>query len=92
MQEDKVKILKSFIENEIAQSDDQYQLSVAEMQELFKQAIKATEEVTGKEIDMDKFNEFLYFYKIMKVVEKVSEELRAEKYFTAMKKLREGKH
>jgi hypothetical protein len=91
MQEDKVKILKSFIENEIAQSDDQYQLSVAEMQELFKQAIKATEEVTGKEIDMDKFNEFLYFYKIMKVVEKVSEELRAEKYFTAMKKLREGK-
>lgn len=91
MQEEKMRILKAFIENEIAQSDDQYQLSVAEMQELFKQAIKATEEVTGKEIDMDKFNEFLYFYKIMKVVEKVSEELRAEKYFQAMKKLREGK-
>ena len=91
MQEEKMRILKAFIENEIAQSDDQYQLSVAEMQELFKQAIKATEEVTGKEIDMDKFNEFLYFYKIMQVVEKASEELRAEKYFQAMKKLREGK-
>lgn len=92
MQEEKFNLLKGFIENEIAQSDDQYQLTTQEMQELFKQAIKATEEVTGREVDIEKFNEFLGYYKIMKVVEKVSEELRSEKYFEHMKKLREGKH
>lgn len=91
MDEKNFRILKNFIENEIAQSDDQFQLTSTEMQELFKQAIKATEEVTGKEVDLEKFSEFLNYYKIMKVVEKVSEELRSEKYFEAMKKAREGR-
>ena len=92
MQEEKFTILKNFIEHEIAISDNQYQLSPEEMQQCFKGAIKATEEVIGREIDLEKFHEFLSYYKIMKVVEKVSEEIMAEKYFSAMKKLNEGKH
>ena len=86
MSEDKMKILKNFIEKEIANSEDQYQVTVQEMQEIFKNAIKAIEELSGEEIDIDKFNEFLKFYKIMKVVEKISEELRCDKYLEACRK------
>lgn len=87
--DEKVRLLRNFIENEIAQSDDQFQLTVEEMQNLFENAIKATEEVTGKSVDLEKFNEFLSYYKIMKIVEKVSEELRSEKYFNSIKKFNE---
>ena len=82
---EKMRILKQFIEREISQSDDKYEISVAQMQVIFENAIKAIEEVSGKEIDLDKFNEFLQYYKIMKVVEKVTEELRVENYLKDMK-------
>lgn len=82
---EKMRILKQFIEREISQSDDKYEVSVAQMQVIFENAIKAIEEVSGKEIDLDKFNEFLQYYKIMKVVEKVTEELRVENYLKDMK-------
>ena len=82
---EKMRILKQFIEREISQSHDKYEVSVAQMQVIFENAIKAIEEVSGKEIDLDKFNEFLQYYKIMKVVEKVTEELRVENYLKDMK-------
>ena len=82
---EKMRILKQFIEREISQSDNKYEVSVAQMQVIFENAIKAIEEVSGKEIDLDKFNEFLQYYKIMKVVEKVTEELRVENYLKDMK-------
>ena len=82
---EKMRILKQFIEREISQSDDKYEVSVAQMQVIFENAIKAIEEVSGKEIDLDKFNEFLQYYKITKVVEKVTEELRVENYLKDMK-------
>lgn len=82
---EKMRILKQFIEREISQSDDKYEVSVAQMQVIFENAIKAIEEVSGKEVDLDKFNEFLQYYKIMKVVEKVTEELRVENYLKDMK-------
>ena len=82
---EKMRILKQFIEREISQSDDKYEISVAQMQVIFENAIKAIEEVSGKEVDLDKFNEFLQYYKIMKVVEKVTEELRVENYLKDMK-------
>ena len=82
---EKMRILKQFIEREISQSDDKYEVSVAQMQVIFENAIKAIEEVSGKEIDLDKFNEFLQYYKIMKVVEKVTEELRVENYLKDVK-------
>jgi hypothetical protein len=86
MSEDKMRILKNFIEKEIANSDDQFQVTVQEMQEIFKNAIKAIEELSGEEIDVEKFNEFLKYYKIMKIVEKVSEELRCDKYLESCRK------
>ena len=89
MSENKMRILKNFIENEIANSDDQYALSVAETQAVFENAFKAVTETTGKEIDIEKFNEFLTYY--MKIVEKVTEELRSERYIEAMKKMRNPK-
>ena len=82
---EKMRILKQFIEREISQSDNKYEVSVAQMQVIFENAIKAIEEVSGKEVDLDKFNEFLQYYKIMKVVEKVTEELRVENYLKDMK-------
>lgn len=91
MSENKMRILKNFIENEIANSDDQYALSVAETQAVFENAFKAVTETTGKEIDIEKFNEFLTYYKVMKIVEKVTEELRSERYIEAMKKMRNPK-
>lgn len=86
MSEDRMRILKNFIEKEIANSDDQFQVTVQEMQEIFKNAIKAIEELSGEEIDVEKFNEFLKYYKIMKIVEKVSEELRCDKYLESCRK------
>ena len=53
---------------------------------IFKNAIKAIEELSGEEIDVEKFNEFLKYYKIMKIVEKVSEELRCDKYLESCRK------
>ena len=86
MSEDKMRILKKNIKKEIANSDDQFQVTVQEMQEIFKNAIKAIEELSGEEIDVEKFNEFLKYYKIMKIVEKVSEELRCDKYLESCRK------
>lgn len=86
MSEDKMKILKNFIEKEIANSDDRFQITVQEMQSIFENAIKAIEELSGETVDLDKFNEFLRYYKIMKIVEKVSEELRCDKYLESCKK------
>lgn len=83
---EKMKILKNFIEKEIANSDDQFQVTVQEMQEIFKNAIKAVEELTGEEIDIEKFNEFLKYYKVMKIVEKIAEEVRCTKYLESCKK------
>lgn len=86
MSEDKMKILKNFIEKEIANSDDRFQITVQEMQTIFENAIKAIEELSGETVDINKFNEFLRYYKIMKIVEKVSEELRCDKYLESCKK------
>lgn len=82
---EKMKILKNFIEKEIANSNDQFELSVQEMQTIFENAIKAIEELSGEEVDLDKFNEFLRYYKIMKIVEKISEEVRCDKYLESCK-------
>lgn len=86
MKEEDLKVLKNFIEQEIQNSDDQFQLSVEETQEVFKSAIKVMEEISGQELEIDKFKEFLNFYKVMKIVEKVSEELRTEKYLQFCKR------
>ena len=86
MSEDKMKILKNFIEKEIANSDDQFQVTVQEMQTIFENAIKAIEELSGEKIDIEKFNEFLRYYKVMKVVEQVAENLRCDKYLESCKK------
>ena len=86
MSEDKMKILKNFIEKEIANSDDQFQVTVQEMQAIFENAIKAVEELSGEEIDLEEFNKFIKYYKIMKIVEKISEEVRCDKYLESCKK------
>lgn len=86
MSEDKMKILKNFIEKEIANSDDQFQVTVQEMQTIFENAIKAVEELSEEKIDIEKFNEFLRYYKVMKVVEQVAENLRCDKYLESCKK------
>ena len=86
MSEEKMKILKNFIEKEIANSDDQFQVSVQEMQEIFKNSIKAVEELSGEEIDLEEFNKFIRYYKVMKIVERISEEVRCDKYLESCKK------
>ena len=86
MSEDKMRILKNFIEKEIANSDDQFQLTVQEMQTIFENAIKAMEELSEEKIDIEKFNEFLRYYKVMKIVEQVAENLRCDKYLESCKK------
>lgn len=84
--QNKMKILKNFIEKEIAASDDKYELSVQEMQIIFENAIKAIEELSGEEIDLDEFNKFLKLYKVMKVVERIAEQVRCDKYLADCKK------
>ena len=74
------KILEKFIQREIENSDDKYKLTPNETKEVFKNAIQAVEEITGQKIDEEKFNEFLSYYKIMKIVEMISEQLRSDKY------------
>ena len=82
---DKFKLLSKFIQREVENSDDQYKLSINETKEVFKNAIRVVEEISGTEIDDVKFNEFLTFYKIMKIVESVCEELRSDKYIADMR-------
>ena len=84
--QERMKILKNFIEKEIANSDDRYSPTVKEMQSIFENAIKAIEELSGEEINIEKFNEFLKYYKIMKIVEKIAEEVRCDKYIADCKK------
>ena len=83
--QNKMRVLKNFIENEIAQSNDQFELTVTEMQTIFENAIKAIEELSGEEIDLDEFNKFLRLYKVIKVVEKIAEEVRCDKYLASCK-------
>lgn len=78
------KILNKFIQQEIENSDDKYALTSNEIREVFKNAIQAVEELQGTKIDLTRFNEFLSFYKIMKIVEQVSEEIRSDKYLQDM--------
>ena len=78
------ELLDKFIQREVENTDDRYQLSKNEMKEVFKNAIQAIEELTGQKIDEQKFNEFLSYYKIMKIVERISEELRSDKYVKDM--------
>jgi len=84
--QERMKILKNFIEKEIANSEDRYSPSVKEMQTIFENSIKAIEELSGEEVDLERFNEFLKFYKIMKVVEQITENLRCDKYIEDCKK------
>ena len=84
--QERMKILKNFIEKEIANSEDKYSPSVKEMQTIFENSIKAIEELSGEEVDLERFNEFLKFYKIMKVVEQITENLRCDKYIEDCKK------
>lgn len=84
--QERMKILKNFIEKEIANSEDRYSPSVQEMQTIFENSIKAVEELSGEEIDIERFNEFLKYYKIMKIVEKIAEDVRCDKYIADCKK------
>lgn len=84
--QERMKILKNFIEKEIANSEDKYSPSVQEMQTIFENSIKAIEELSGEEVDLERFNEFLKFYKIMKVIEQITENLRCDKYIADCKK------
>lgn len=86
IKQNKMRILKNFIEKEIAASDDRYELTVQEMQAIFENAIKAIEDLSGEEIDLDEFNKFLKLYKVMKVVERIAEQVRCDKYLADCKK------
>ena len=48
VKQNKMRILKNFIEKEIANSTDQYELSVTEMQAIFENSIIAIEELSGE--------------------------------------------
>ncbi|MBQ3420720.1 MAG: hypothetical protein IJH34_03440 [Romboutsia sp.] len=86
VKQNKMRILKNFIEKEIANSTDQYELSVTEMQAIFENSIKAIEELSGEEIDVEEFSKFLKLYKIIKVAEKIIEEVKCDKYLADCKK------
>lgn len=90
MKDDQIRVMHRFIEQELAHSSEPSccQLSMNEMKYVFDQAILTCEKLLGKEIDGEKFNEFLNFYRIIKTVEKVTEEMKSEKYLNAYK---EGK-
>lgn len=79
-------IIKNYIERELSNSDDQFQLTVEEALTVFKESISAIEEVRGKEIDEEDFINFLDYYKIIKMVEKISENIRTEKYLETVRK------
>ena len=86
------KILEKFIQREIENSDDKYKLTPNETKEVFKNAIQAVEEITGQKIDEEKFNEFLSYYKIMKIVEMISEQLRSDKYIEDCRRIQGARH
>lgn len=79
------EIFNKFIQREIENSDDKYKLTVNETKEVFKNAIQAVEELTQTKIDPERFNEFLTYYKVMKIVEAISEEVRSDKYVADMR-------
>lgn len=78
-------IFNKFIQREVENSDDKYKLTVNETKEVFKNAIQAVEELTQTKIDPERFNEFLTYYKVMKIVEAISEEVRSDKYVADMR-------
>ena len=90
------EIFNKFIQREVENSDDKYKLTVNETKEVFKNAIQAVEELTQTKIDPERFNEFLTYYKVMKIVEAISEEVRSDKYVADMreriKKTKGNKH
>lgn len=79
------EIFNKFIQREVENSDDRYKLTVNETKEVFKNAIQAVEELTQTKIDPERFNEFLTYYKVMKIVEAISEEVRSDKYVADMR-------
>lgn len=79
------EIFNKFIQREVENSDDKYKLTVNETKEVFKNAIQAVEELTQTRIDPERFNEFLTYYKVMKIVEAISEEVRSDKYVADMR-------
>lgn len=79
------EIFNKFIQKEVENSDDKYKLTVNETKEVFKNAIQAVEELTQTKIDPERFNEFLTYYKVMKIVEAISEEVRSDKYVADMR-------
>ena len=79
------EIFNKFIQKEVENSDDKYKLTVNETKEVFKNAIQAVEEQTQTKIDPERFNEFLTYYKVMKIVEAISEEVRSDKYVADMR-------
>lgn len=79
-------IIKNYIERELSNSEDQFQLTVEEALTVFKESISAIEEVRGKEINEEDFINFLDYYKIIKMVEKISENIRTEKYLETVRK------
>lgn len=79
------EIFNKFIQREVENSDDKYKLTVNETKEVFKNAIQAVEELTQTKIDPERFNEFLTYYKVMKIVEAISEEVRSDKYVADMR-------
>ena len=79
------EIFNKFIQRDVENSDDKYKLTVNETKEVFKNAIQAVEELTQIKIDPERFNEFLTYYKVMKIVEAISEEVRSDKYVADMR-------
>ena len=79
------EIFNKFVQREVENSDDKYKLTVNETKEVFKNAIQAVEELTQTKIDPERFNEFLTYYKVMKIVEAISEEVRSDKYVADMR-------
>ena len=79
------EIFNKFIQREVENSDDKYKLTVNETKEVFKNAIQAVEELTQTKIDPERFNEFLTYYKVMKIVEAISEVVRSDKYVADMR-------
>ena len=79
------EIFNKFIQREVENSDDRYKLTVNETKEVLKNAIQAVEELTQTKIDPERFNEFLTYYKVMKIVEAISEEVRSDKYVADMR-------
>lgn len=79
------EIFNKFIQREVENSDDKYKLTVNETKEVFKNAIQAVEELIQTKIDPERFNEFLTYYKVMKIVEAISEEVRSDKYVADMR-------